>query len=316
MSSSSIWRACARSSVISCAPLVARVAGVLDPPLDPRPLLIEDLVELLGDVVVDAPEVAAFELLAPALAELLEHLAHALEPLAVAVLEALLEHPAQRRVEIAVVEQVVGHLGEQRVGVEVEPDLRPVPTGVSEGGTRHEPRVPLPRRARSRGRDARGRPRLGSDPPSGHNLLMRRSLVLATAAVSLLAVAGLGGCKESEDAASDLPRPSVAFCKAAGHYDNTIQSAKLAEQIEMVAKIAEHAPKDIAARRAHVPRRAPAPSGRRHQRCRQPEGQGSDRPRQPARRSGLRLVQAQRDVGGARSSGEPRPGRVAQPRAR
>ena len=74
---------------------------------------------------------------------------------------------------------------------------------------------------------------------------MRRTLVLATAAVSLLAVAGLTGCKETDDAASNLPRPSVAFCQAAGHYDNRIQSAKLPAQIEMVAKIAEHAPKDV-----------------------------------------------------------------------
>ena len=74
---------------------------------------------------------------------------------------------------------------------------------------------------------------------------MRRTLVLATAAVGLLAVAGLTGCKETDDAASNLPRPSVAFCQAAGHYDNKIQSAKLPAQIEMVAKIAEHAPKDV-----------------------------------------------------------------------
>ena len=74
---------------------------------------------------------------------------------------------------------------------------------------------------------------------------MRRTLVLATAAVSLLAVAGLTGCKETDDAASNLPRPSVAFCQAAGHYDNKIQSAKLPAQIKMVAKIADHAPKDV-----------------------------------------------------------------------
>ena len=66
--------------------------------------------ELLGDVVVDAAEVAVLELLPPALAQPLEHLAHAHQLLAVAVLEALLEHPAQRGVEVAVVEQVVGHL--------------------------------------------------------------------------------------------------------------------------------------------------------------------------------------------------------------
>ena len=57
-----------------------------------------------------------------------------IEPLAVAVLEALLQHPAQGGVQVAVVQEVVGHLREQGVGVEVEPDLRPVPAGVLERG--------------------------------------------------------------------------------------------------------------------------------------------------------------------------------------
>jgi hypothetical protein len=74
---------------------------------------------------------------------------------------------------------------------------------------------------------------------------MRRTLALATAAVSLVAIAGLSGCKDPNKATSTLPRPSVAFCKAAGHYDNKIQTAKLPAQIQMVAQIAEHAPKDV-----------------------------------------------------------------------
>ena len=84
----------------------------------------------LGDVVVDAAEVVVLEPLAALLAQLLEQLAHALEPLAVAVLEARLHHPPQGRVEVAVVEQVVGDLAEESVGVEVEADLRAVPPGV------------------------------------------------------------------------------------------------------------------------------------------------------------------------------------------
>ena len=47
-------------------------------------------------------------------------------------LEALLHHPAQRRVEVAVVEQVVAHLVEQRLGVEVEAGLGAVPARVPE----------------------------------------------------------------------------------------------------------------------------------------------------------------------------------------
>jgi hypothetical protein len=88
-------------------------------------------------------------------------------------------------------------------------------------------------------------------PEPDHNRAMPhpplRAVARATTVVALtvFAVAGLSACKESEDAASTLPRPSVAFCRAATKYDNRIQMAKLPEQIELVAKVAEHAPKDV-----------------------------------------------------------------------
>ena len=72
---------------------------------------------------------------------------------------------------------------------------------------------------------------------------MRRTTALAILAV--IAVGTLAGCKQTEDAASDLPRPSVAFCKAAAKYDERVQMAKLPEQIRLVSGIVAHAPKDI-----------------------------------------------------------------------
>ena len=51
----------------------------------------------------------------------------ALDAYAVAVAHALVHHAAQRSVDIAVVQQVVGDFGQQRVGVEVEPSLGAVP---------------------------------------------------------------------------------------------------------------------------------------------------------------------------------------------
>ena len=84
------------------------------------------------DLLVDAAEVVAVELLAPAFAQLLEHLAHALDVATFAVLESLLHHAPQRGVQIAVVQEIVGHLLEQRVGVEIEADLRAVPPRVPE----------------------------------------------------------------------------------------------------------------------------------------------------------------------------------------
>ncbi len=76
--------------------------------------------------------------------------------------------------------------------------------------------------------------------------VMHRAAALAI--VTLVAVAGLTGCRKTDDAASDLPRPSVAFCKAAARYDEKVQltTTKLPEHIRLVTPIAEHAPKDIA----------------------------------------------------------------------
>ena len=66
--------------------------------------------------------------------------------LAVAIAEALLHHAAQRGVEVAVVEQVVGDLLEHRLGVEVEPHLRAVPAGVPEARSASHRRSPYRQR--------------------------------------------------------------------------------------------------------------------------------------------------------------------------
>ena len=57
--------------------------------------------------------------------------------------------------------------------------------------------------------------------------------------------AGAGAC--SRDASGSLPRPSKPFCEAAHRYDVRVEKrASLDEQIRIVQKIADHAPKDIA----------------------------------------------------------------------
>ena len=78
---------------------------------------------------------------------------------------------------------------------------------------------------------------------------MRHTRTVAVAVVAVAAaLAGLGGCKTKDDTASDLPRPSRAFCAAAARYDERVTTAKLGirDQIRMVEKIAAAAPKDIA----------------------------------------------------------------------
>jgi hypothetical protein len=81
----------------------------------------------LRDVVVDAAEVAVLELLPTTLPELLEHFAEPHELLVVAVTEPLLHEPTERGVEVAVIQEVVAHLVEELLGVEVEAGLRAVP---------------------------------------------------------------------------------------------------------------------------------------------------------------------------------------------
>ena len=90
-------------------------------------LLVDDVVELAGDLVVHTAEVVPVEPVLALAAELLEQLTDPGQLLAVAVAHALVHHPAQGGVDVAVVQQLVGQLVEERVGVEVESALRAVP---------------------------------------------------------------------------------------------------------------------------------------------------------------------------------------------
>src|SRR5262245_17968273 len=66
-------------------------------------------------------------------------------------------------------------------------------------------------------------------------------------AVALLLATGVAAC--SEDSSSSLPTPSKAFCQAAYDYDTNLPKliGKINKQTDLVAKLAETAPKDIAA---------------------------------------------------------------------
>ena len=106
-------RSAAASRAVSArrsSPVRSAALGLADGVVDGVALLVDDVVELAGDLVVDAAEVEAVEALLALLAQLLEQLAHALQPLAVAVAQALVHHPAQRGVDVAVVQQLVGQL--------------------------------------------------------------------------------------------------------------------------------------------------------------------------------------------------------------
>ncbi len=112
--------------------LIPGLARFLREVVESLALHVDDVAQLLCDVVVDAAEVVSLELVSAAAAQLLHQLAHALDPVAVAIAEAGLHQPPERGVEVAVVEQVVGDLAEDRVGIDVEAGLRPVPSGIAE----------------------------------------------------------------------------------------------------------------------------------------------------------------------------------------
>jgi hypothetical protein len=70
-----------------------------------------------------------------------------------------------------------------------------------------------------------------------------RAAPLLVAAV--LVALGLSAC--TRDESSSLPRPSKPFCEAAHRYDVRVEkAAPIGEQIEIVQRMADHAPKDIA----------------------------------------------------------------------
>ena len=196
------------------------------------------------------------EHLAPALAQLLEHVAQAHEVVAVAVLHPLLHEPAQRRVQVAVVEEIVGHLVDQRVGVEVEALLGTVPTRVAEAGFRaftssesHGRRLPLPAGAHAR------LPRPDSHTPDswGHSPArdtgdMPQVRRISWLAIGLLLAGTLGAACSGEGEQAKAPKP---FCQAAYDYEQELgREAKKGEknvekQLAMVEKMAELAPKKI-----------------------------------------------------------------------
>ena len=98
--------------------------GIADGVVDRVPLLVDDVVELAVDLVVHAAEVMAVEALPALLAQLLEQLAQTLQGSPSGPRMPSCMHPPQRRVDVTVIQELVGQLVEQEVGVDVEPALR------------------------------------------------------------------------------------------------------------------------------------------------------------------------------------------------
>ena len=120
-------RSVATSSVTSPAAFVARVVRLLDQIVDGGALVLLYLVELAGELGHAAVGVALGQHLGPPAPQLLEHVAQARDLLPVGVAEAAAQETAQRVVEVAAGQEVVGEAGQQVVGVEVGELLGAVP---------------------------------------------------------------------------------------------------------------------------------------------------------------------------------------------
>ncbi len=124
--------------------LVAGVLGLLLQLVDGGALLVDHLVEGLGDPVHLGVGAALLQQLLAPLAHALDHLAHAHDPFAVAGPHPAAHEPAQRVVQVAARQQVVGELGQQVVGVEVAPLLGAVPVACSRSGPSRARSSPSP----------------------------------------------------------------------------------------------------------------------------------------------------------------------------
>ena len=195
------------------------------------------------------------------------------------------------------VEEVVGHLREERVGVDIEPDLACRPTGSTGTHARASRSIhsmphhgycparstrPSPHADMRHGRDGGSR---ASRPPCSWPPCSVRSLLLAAC---------------SGATRSSLPRPSRTFCEAAYRYERADPEKprpRSTSRSRCVEKIATNAPKDIAAdaeafldamRRVQT---RPVGQG-------QPEGAGRGRQREPAhQRNGCGFFEQDRSTG-------------------
>ncbi|MEO6469308.1 MAG: hypothetical protein ABIP21_09415 [Acidimicrobiia bacterium] len=75
---------------------------------------------------------------------------------------------------------------------------------------------------------------------------MTRPRSVAISLVLVVVTLGVSACSQKDDTQSDLPRPSRAFCAAAGRYDAAVSSRKvsLTQHVRFTRAIAKSAPVD------------------------------------------------------------------------
>ena len=110
---------------------LGRLSRALDAAVDPLPLGVEDVLELLAEVAEDVAQVVTVEERLALSPESLQEVAQAGHLLPVARAEALPEELLERAPEIPVGDEVVRHRREEVVRVELRERLGAVPAGVA-----------------------------------------------------------------------------------------------------------------------------------------------------------------------------------------
>ena len=114
------------------APFVTRAQRIVQCVFDGMTFFINQVIEFVVDLVVDATQVMLVETVLSLLAQLFKQFPQALQLVAIAVAHPVLHHLAQCSVDVAVVQQFVGQLVESSVSIEFETGLRAIPPGVLE----------------------------------------------------------------------------------------------------------------------------------------------------------------------------------------
>jgi hypothetical protein len=112
--------------------LLGALAAVGEFVFDALTLGLLDLLQLLANVLEGVVEVGMLQLLLAALSKLLHEVLQTWHVLAISIPSPLAEEALERSQQIAFFEQVVAHRVQERLGVQVQDVLRPVPVAVVE----------------------------------------------------------------------------------------------------------------------------------------------------------------------------------------
>ena len=95
---------------------------------------VDDIIEFVCDFGIYAAKISTLLNRLTLFAQSFHHFTHSRNAVAVDVAHAILHKFAQRAIDIAVVQQIIGQFAQERFGINVETSLRAVPARICELG--------------------------------------------------------------------------------------------------------------------------------------------------------------------------------------